>query len=109
MQPINKFILTLISLIVFLHSVSLYTVPEKQPEEAASIEMTQDDNRQEIQIQAYDALIPSIQGVTPLVWYFIHEVVLLTEAVYHEMPVRTQPENRFLEILFPLIISPNGP
>jgi hypothetical protein len=71
--------------------------------------MTQDHNSQELQPQAYDALIPSFQGMAPLVLYYIHEVVLLTEAEYHEIPLRPQPEKGFLEILFPLIISPNAP
>lgn len=108
-QLINKSILTIISLTVLLHSISLYSVYEEEYCQTEAIEMTQGDDSEELQLQAYDALIPSIQGMTPLVLYFIHEVVLITEAEFHEIPVRLQPENRFLKILFPLIIGPNAP
>ena len=109
MQLINKSILTIISLAVLLHSISLYTVSEAELCQPETIEMTQGDDGEELQLQAYDALIPSIQGMTPLVLYFINEVVLITEAEFHETPVQLQPENRLLKILFPLIIGPNAP
>jgi len=95
---------------VLLHSVSVYAAPERLVEESPdSIEMTQDEDGQDLQLKAYDALIPSVQGMTPLVWFFIHEVVLITEAEFHELPEPVKPENRFLKILFPLIIGPNAP
>ena len=109
MQLINKSILTIISLTVLLHSVSHYAVYEDGSYQPEAIEMTQGDDSEELQLQAYDALIPSIQGMTTLVLYFIHEVVLITEAEFHEIPVQLRPENRFLKILFPLIIGPNAP
>jgi hypothetical protein len=105
----HKFILTLISLMVLFHSISLYAVPKSDSEECNSIEMTEDVDHQETQIQAYEALIPTVQGMAPLVWHFLNEVVLLSEAEYQEMPFQASDENRYLETLFPLIISPNAP
>ena len=109
MQLINRSLLTIISLTVLLHSISVYTVSEAELCHPEGIEMTQGNDGEELQLKAYDALIPSIQGMTPLVLYFIHEVVLITEAEFQEIPVQLQPENRFLQILFPLIIGPNAP
>ena len=70
---------------------------------------TEDAEQQEVQLQSYDALIPTFQSMTPTVLYFIQEVVLLSEAEYQEIPVPRLFENQFLEVLFPLIISPNAP
>jgi len=104
-----KFLLTLVSLIVLLHSISLYTLPVSDLADQESAEMTQDDDRQGFQLQAYEALIPAVQGMAPLVLYFLSEVVLLNESEYQEMPSKVSYENRYLEVLFPLIISPNAP
>ena len=105
----HKFLLTVISLVVLFHSISLYASPTSALEKCISIEMTEDVDHQETQVRAYDALIPAVQGMAPLVWHFLNEVVLLSEAEYQEMPFQTSDENRYLETLFPLIISPNAP
>ena len=81
-----KFLLTLVSLIVLLHSISLYTLPVSDLADQESAEMTQDDDRQGFQLQAYEALIPAVQGMAPLVLHFLSEVVLLNETEYQERP-----------------------
>ena len=105
---LNKSILTLISLTVLVHSMTIYATPSAQ-DETVQVETTADVEHQELQLQAYDALIPTFQSMAPMVLYYIHEVVLLSEAEYQELPAPDQPENHFLEVLFPLIISPNAP
>ncbi len=92
-----------------MYSVSLYTLPISDLADQESAEMTQDDENQVFQLQAYDALIPAVQGMAPLVLYFLSEVVLLKESEYQEMPSKASYENQYLEVLFPLIISPNAP
>lgn len=109
MRRISKSILTILSLPVLLYSISMYSLPAEVTGEASSIEATQEAEHQTVQLQAFDALIPSFLGMAPMVLYFIHEVVLLSEAEYQEQPVKVDYENRFLEILFPLIIGPNAP
>lgn len=110
MRRISKSILTILSLPVLLYSISIYSLPAEVTEEVNSIETaTQEAEHQTAQLQAFDALIPSFPGMAPMVLYFIHEVVLLSEAEYQERPVKVDYENRFLEILFPLIIGPNAP
>jgi len=100
--------LTLISLMMLFHSVSLYAAPTSASE-ACTIEMTEDADHQETQLQAYDALIPAAQGMAPLVLHFLNELVLFSEAECQETTVQVFFENRYLGVLFPLIISPNAP
>lgn len=105
----HKSILTLISLMMLFHGVSLYAAPTSASEACTSIEMTEDVDHQDTQLQAYDALIPAAQGMAPLVLHFLNELVLFSEAEYQEITVQVFFENRFLGVLFPLIISPNAP
>ena len=109
MQPVSKYILTLLSLTVLLHSVSLYAMPVEVTEEPTSVETTHDTGQQVLQLKTFDALIPTFQVMAPMVLYFIHEVVLLSESQYLEHPAPIDYENQYLEMLFPLIISPNAP
>lgn len=109
MRRINKYILTWLSLTVLMHSISWYSLPAEVAVDDTAIETSHDSGEQLMPLKAYDALIPSIQGMAPMVLYFIHEVVLLSEFEYKEVPVHNDFENQFLKILFPLIISPNAP
>jgi hypothetical protein len=99
----------LLSLTVLLHSVSIYAMPMEVTDDVTSLETTHDTEQPVTLLKALDALIPSIQAMAPIVLYFIHEVVLLNEHQYLELPVSNGHENQYLEILFPLIISPNAP
>ena len=81
--------------------MSLYAVPSTKINEAAPVEPTQDTDDPDIQLQAYDALLPSFQSMAPLVLYFIHEVELISEAEYQEIQVPERHDNHFLEVLFP--------
>jgi hypothetical protein len=108
-ETFNKSILTLISLIVLFHSMSIYAAQTTVAEEISQVEATQEAEDQGLQLRAYDALIPTFHSMAPLVLYLIHEVVLLSEAKYQEMPSPNYYENHFLNVLFPLIISPNAP
>ncbi len=105
----HKSILTLITLMMLFHSISLYAAPKSASEECASKEMNEDVDHQETRLQVYDALIPAAQGMAPLVLHFLSELVLFGEAEYQEIPVPVFFENRYLGVLFPLIISPNAP
>lgn len=107
--PLNKSILTLISLTVLVHSMSLYAAPPPSGEKLDQIELSGDLDDQKLQVRIYDALIPTFLGMAPMVLYFIQDIVLLGETDYQIKPVAPHYENRFLEILFPLIISPNAP
>jgi len=108
-MKLSKSILTLMSLIVLLHSVSIYAMPMEVAEDVTSLETTHDTDQPVTLLKALDALIPSFQAMAPVVLYFIHEVVLLNEHQYREHTVSDGHENQYLEILFPLIISPNAP
>ncbi len=92
-----------------MHSISLYSLPDEGTSDNTAIETSHESGDQLLPLKAYDALIPSFQGMAPMVLYFIHEVVLLSEFEFKELPVHTGSENQFLKILFPLIISPNAP
>ena len=84
-------------------------MPVETAEEPTSIETTHDTDQQVLALKAFDALIPTFQVMAPMVLYFIHEVVLLSESRYQEYPAPIDFANQYLEILFPLIISPNAP
>ena len=109
MHQFDKYLLAMLSIVVLLHSVSLYSLPVESTDIQTSVEATHDIDDQQVQLKAYDALIPSFQGIAPMVLYYIHEVVLLNESDYQEFPVQVDYQNQFLEVLFPLIISPNAP
>jgi hypothetical protein len=106
---IHKVLLTLVSLVVLLHSVSLYSLSSSNHEEMDAVEMTEDVEHQEIVVEAFEALIPSFHCMAPLALYFLNNVVLLSEAEYQERQMPDIYEHRYLDILFPLIISPNAP
>jgi len=108
-DPLQRILLTTISLVVLLHSISLYSLPTMDPEEVSSVEMAEDVDHQDFQLKSYDALIPTFQGTAPLALYFLTEVQLLSEEQYQEAPFQISYEDRYLEILFPLIIGPNAP
>ena len=105
----KRSLLTLISLIVLLHSMSIYAVTAVDDDGKLQVEQAQDTDSQEPQLQAYDALIPTFQGMAPLVLYFIHEVVLISEPEYLVVQAPDYHENHCREVLFPRIISPNAP
>lgn len=84
-------------------------MPSETSMEATSIETTHDTDQQQFQLKAFDALIPTFQVMAPMVLYLINEVVVLSETRYLEHPAPIDFENRYLELLFPLIISPNAP
>ena len=109
LQRFNNIILASISLIMLFHSMSLYAVPASERAEVVQTEQAQDVDDEEQVLQTYDALIPTVQGMTPLVLYFIHEVVLLSESKYQEAQIPNYYQNHLLEVLFPRIISPNAP
>lgn len=106
---IDKYLLAILSMVMLLHSVSLYSLPTGSSDESTAIETSHDLDDQEVQLQAYDALIPNAQGVASMVLYLIHEVVLLHEYNYQAPPVQLDYQNQFREVLFPFIISPNAP
>ena len=94
---------------MLLHSVSIYALPTDVTDGQTSIEATDELDDQQVQLQAYDALIPSFQGMAPMVLYLIHEVVLLEECDYQDHPVQLDYQDQFRKVLFPFIISPNAP
>ena len=106
---IDKYLLAILSVVMLLHSVSLYALPTEITDEQTSIEATDEFDDQQVQIQAYDALIPNFQGMAPIVLYLIHEVVLLEVCDYQEHPVQLDYQDQFRKVLFPFIISPNAP
>ena len=109
LQRFNNFILVSISVLMLFHSMSLYAVPVADIEEEVQTEQAQDIDDEQQLLKTYDALIPTFQGMTPLVLYFIQEVVLLSESEYQEIQVPNHYQNHLLEVLFPRIISPNAP
>ena len=109
LRRFNNIILAAISLIMLFHSMSLYAVSAPDREESVKTEQAQDVDDEEQLLQTYDALIPTFQGMTPLVLYFINEVVLLSECEYQETQIPNYYQNHLLEVLFPRIISPNAP
>ena len=109
LQRFNKFILASIGLVMLLHGISLYAVQGADADLAAAEEQAQDVDDEEQLLQVYEALIPTLQGMTPLVLYFINEVVLLSESEFQEIIEPDLYQNHLLQVLFPRIISPNAP
>ena len=109
LQRFNKFIFASIGLIVLLHGMTLYAVQAADADITAPQEQTQDVDEEEQLLQVYEALIPTFQGMSPLVLYFINEVALLSESEFQEITVPDLYQNHLLQVLFPRIISPNAP
>ena len=110
MQALRKLFLLMIGMVILVHSMSLYAVPMGQTvSEQDDVEMSQELPGDEEQMYAYDALMPSVQIAQAAVLFYLREVVVEQEPeIYHHQPEEVIA-NRYLDLLFPRIISPNAP
>ena len=72
-------------------------------------EMTEELPGDDEQVYAYDAVVPSLQIAQSAVLFYLHEVVSEQEPVVHFHRTQETISNRYLDLLFPRIISPNAP
>lgn len=111
MQAMRKLFLVVIGLVILVHSMSLYALPVsvETPVDQNDIEMTQELPGDQEQLYAYDALMPSVQIAQAAVLFYLREVVVEQEPVIHHHWAPETIANRYLDLLFPRIISPNAP
>ena len=110
MQALRKFFLLIIGMVILVHSMSLYAVPAPQTLSAPDdMEMSQEFPGDEEQLYAYDALMPSVQIAQTAVLFYLREVVVEQEPELHHHQTEEIFTNRYLDLLFPRIISPNAP
>ncbi len=110
MQPLRRLLLLTLGLVLLVHSISIYTVSGaviKQGQE--NIEMTEELPGDDEQVVAYDAVVPSVQIAQSAVLFYLHEVVSEQPPVVHYYRTQETINNRYLDLLFPRIISPNAP
>ena len=109
MDGLRRLTLILTGLVIFLHGISLYALPVAADHHLEDTEMTEETSEQSAHIYAFDAVVPVVQYISPHIWHYLGEVVVLTVA---EFPHYTHLEaipGSFFDLLFPHIISPNAP
>ena len=111
MQLTRKLFLLTINLVLLIHSVSIYTVSGAtfMDQSKDNTEMTEELPGDDEQVVAYDAVVPSLQIAQSAVLFYLHEVVSEQEPVFHYHRTQETISNRYLDLLFPRIISPNAP
>lgn len=109
MNTFRKLILTLVGLLVFLHSVSLYALPVTPDYQVQETEMTEEKGEETSHLYSFDALVPAVQYIQSHIWHYVGEVVVVTQADFEYFVDLDAISGGSLELLFPHIISPNAP